>query len=46
MVLLDGVCRIEGGREWLDEFWIVDEEEKVALLLGKVVKGICDKSDG
>ena len=37
MVLLDDVCRIEGSREWLDEFWRVDEEGKVALLLGKGV---------
>ena len=37
LVLLDDVCRIEGSREWLDEFWRVDEEGKVALLLGKGV---------
>ena len=34
-MLLDVVCRIEGAREWVDEFWGVDEEGKVALLWGK-----------
>ena len=34
-VLLDDVCRIVGTREWVDEVWRVDEDEKVALLLGK-----------
>ena len=43
LVLLDGACRIVGGREWLDEFWRVDEEGKVALLLGKGVEGICNR---
>ena len=38
-VLLDDVCRIVGPREWLDHF-AVDEEGKVALLLGKGVKDI------
>ena len=33
MVLLDDVCRIVSGGEWLDEFWGVEEEGKVALLL-------------
>ena len=40
------MCRIVGAREWLDEFWKVDEERKVILLLGKGVEGICNKSDG
>ena len=39
-LLLDDVCRIVGPREWLDEFWRVDEEGKVALLLGKGVGGV------
>ena len=34
-VLLDDVYRIVGDRELLDEFWRVNEEGKVALLLGK-----------
>ena len=29
-----------GAREWLDEFWRVDEEGNVALMLRKGVKGI------
>ena len=37
------MCRIMGAREWLDEFWIVDEEGKVTLLLGRGVEGICNK---
>ena len=42
-VLLDDVCRIVGALEWLDEFWREEEEgEKVALLLGKGVDGICN----
>ena len=32
-----------GGRQWLDKFWRVDEEGKVALLLGKGVEGICNR---
>ena len=32
-----------GVREWLDEFWRVDKERKVALLLGKVVEDICSR---
>ena len=39
LVLLDDVCRIVGAREWLGEFWRVDEEGEVALLLGKGVEG-------
>ena len=35
LALLDDVYRIVGTREWLDESWRVDEEGKVALLLGK-----------
>ncbi len=27
----------------MDEFWRVDEEVKVALLLGKGVEGICNR---
>ena len=42
-VLLNDVCRIVGGRERLDEFWRVDEEEKVILLLGKGAEGICNR---
>ena len=45
-VLLDDVCRIVWAREWLDEFWRLDEKEKVALLLGKGVEGVCKQSDG
>ena len=37
---LDDVCKIVGAREWFDEFWRVDEEGKVALVLGKGVGGI------
>ena len=40
---LNDVCRIVGSGEWLDEFWRVDEEGKVALLLGKGVEGICNR---
>ena len=29
LMLLDDVCRIVGAREWVDEFWRVDEEGKV-----------------
>ena len=29
--------------EWLDKFWRVDEDGKVALLLGKGVTGICNR---
>ena len=43
LVLLDDVCRIVGAREWLGEFWRVDEEGEVALLLGKGVEGICNR---
>ena len=43
LMLLDVVCRIVGTREWLDEFWRVDEEGKVALLWGKGVEGICNR---
>ena len=42
LVLLD-VCRIVGAREWLDEFWRVDEQGKVTLLLGKGVEGVCNE---
>ena len=37
-MLLDDVGRIVGAGEWLDEFWRVDEEGKVLLLLGKGVE--------
>ena len=37
------MCRIVGTRECLDEFWRVDEEEKVALLLEKGVEDICNR---
>ena len=37
------MCRTVGVGEWLDEFWIVSEEGKVALLLGK---GIGINNDG
>ena len=30
-------------RDWLNEFWRVDDEGKVALLLGKGVEGICNR---
>ena len=40
-MLLD--VRIVGVREWLDEFWRVDEKGKVELLLGKGVEGICNR---
>ena len=43
LVLLDDVCRIMGTRESLDEFLRVEEEKKVALLLGKGVEGICNR---
>ena len=43
LVLLDDVCRIVGARVWLDEFWRVDEEGKVALLLGREVEAICNR---
>ena len=32
---MNGVCRIAGPKEWLDEFWRVDEQETVELLLEK-----------
>ena len=40
LVVLDDVYIIVGTREWLDEFWRMDEEGKVTLLLGKRVEGI------
>ena len=40
-MLLDDVCRM-WKREWLDEFWRVGEEGRVALLLGKGLEGICN----
>ena len=43
LVLLDDMVELWGGREWLDEFWRVDQEEKVAFLLGKGVEGICNR---
>ena len=43
LVLLVDVCRIVGTREWLGEFWRVDEYGKMALLLGKGVEGICNR---
>ena len=43
LVLSDNVCRIVGAREWLDEFWRVNEEGKIALLLGNGVEGICNR---
>ncbi len=45
LVLLDDLCRIVGTREWLDEFWRVDKDGKVTLLLRIDVEGICNKSD-
>ena len=42
-MVLEDVSRIVGAGEWLDEFWIVDEERKLALLLGKGDEGICDR---
>ena len=42
-MLLDDVCSIVGAREWVDEFWRMDEEGKVALLLGNEVLGICNR---
>ena len=41
-MLLD-VCRIVEEGKWLDEFWRVDEEGKVSLLLGKRVEDICNR---
>ena len=32
-----------GGQRVGDEFWLVDEEGKVTLLLGKGVEGICNR---
>ena len=29
------MCRIVGTREWVDEFWGVDEDGKEALIWGK-----------
>ena len=43
LVLLDDVQNCRGAREWLDEFWGVDEEGKVILLLGKGVEGRCNR---
>ena len=37
------MCRTVWAREWLDEFWGEDEEEEVALLLGKEVVGIYNR---
>ena len=31
LMLLDDVCRIVGAREWLDEFWRMEEDGKVAV---------------
>ena len=41
-VLLD-LCQSVGAIEWLDEFWRVDEEGKLALRLEKGVEGICNR---
>ena len=35
------MCRMV-AREWLDEFWRMDEEVKLSLLLGNEVEGICN----
>ena len=40
------VSRIVGAREWLDEFWRVNVEGKVALLLGNRVEDICHRDVG
>ena len=42
-VPLEDVCRIVGTGEQLDEFWRVDEDGKVVLLLGKGVEGVCNR---
>ena len=42
-VMLEDVSGIVGSGEWLDEFWIVDVERKMALLLGKWLEGICNR---
>ena len=46
LVPLDDVCRIVWTRVWLDIFFRVDEKRKVALLLEKVVEGICNSVRG
>ena len=38
---LEDICSIERAREWLDEFWRVDKEGKMAMLLGKWMEGLC-----
>ena len=32
LVLLDDMCRTEGARGWLDQFWREDVERMMALL--------------
>ena len=41
-MVLEDVSTIVGAGEWLNEFWRVDEEGKVALLFGIRVEGICN----
>ena len=45
-VLLVDLCRIVGARERLDEYQRVKKEGNVALLLGRGLEGIYNKSDG
>ncbi len=42
LLMLNEVCLIVGGGEWLDELHRVEEEVKVALLLWKGVEGVCN----
>ena len=39
---MDEVSRIVGAGQWLEEYGRVCKEGKVALLLGKGVKGVSD----
>ena len=45
-MLLGNMCRFERARECLDEFRSVEEEGKLALLLGKGTVGICNRVMG
>jgi len=37
--LLERIGQMEGSQEWLEEYWRVEEEEKMALLLGRSIEG-------
>ena len=43
LMLLDDVCRIVGAREYLVEFWRVDEEERWHCYWKMGWRGICNR---